>query len=148
MKPLSLTALLLLVALAGYGQSKSLQQNNQWLEKHLNDLVAKEGENTPRFRFDDCDARMEIGVKEKDGFNLGMNMGCSLSQIEKVSYQKEGGSYKMKLHMKEEEKNDGFSFSFSNADEKLMQEIKKRLETSIAACKSESNGKLKREKGK
>jgi len=148
MKLLSLTALLLLSTFCGYAQSKALQQNNQWLEKHLNDLVAKEGENTPRFRFDDCDARMEIGVKEKDGFNLGMNMGCSLSQIEKVSYQKSGSTYKMKLHMKEEEKNDGFSFSFSNADEKLMQEIKKRLETSIAACKGMDNGTPKRENGK
>jgi hypothetical protein len=148
MKLLSLTALLLLVTFAGYGQSKALQQNNQWLEKHLNELVAKEGEDTPRFRFDDCDARMEIGVKEKDGFNLGMNMGCSLSQIEKVSYHKDGASYKMKLHMKEEEKNDSFSFSFDNADEKLVQEIKKRLETSIAACKSMNGGKSKAEKGK
>ena len=148
MKLLSLTALLLLVTLAGYGQSKALQQNNQWLEKHLNELVAKEGEDAPRFRFDDCDARMEIGVKEKDGFNLGMNMGCSLSQVEKVSYEKSGSSYKMKLHMKEDEKNDGFSFSFSKADEKLMQEIKKRLETSIAACKSMDHGKPKTEKGK
>ena len=148
MKILSLTALLLLVTLAGYGQSKALQQNNQWLEKHLNDLVAKDGSDNTRFRFDDCDARMEIGVKEKDGFNLGMNMGCSLKQIEKVSYRKEGDSYQLKLHMKEEEKNDSFSFSVSTADEKLMQEIEKRLETSIATCKSMDNGKPKTEKGK
>jgi hypothetical protein len=148
MKLLSLTALLLLSTLAGYGQSRALQQNNQWLEKHLNELVAKEGDNSPRFRFDDCDARMEIGVKEKDGFNLGMNMGCNLNQIEKVSYEKNGSSYNLKLHMKEEEKNDSFSFSLSNADEKLMQEIKKRLETSIAACKSMDSRKSKTEKGK
>jgi hypothetical protein len=40
---------------------------------------------------------------------------------------------------KEEEKNDNLSFSLSTTDEKLMQEIKKRLETSIAACKSTVN---------
>jgi len=148
MKLLSLTALLLLTTFCGYGQSKALQQNNQWLEKHLNDLVAKDGNDNARFRFDDCDARMEIGVKEKDGFNLGMNMGCSLKQIDKVSYQKDGDSYKLKLHMQEAEKNDSFSFSVSTSDEKLMQEIKKRLETSIATCKSMDNGKPKTEKGK
>ena len=148
MKLLSFTFLLLLVSLVGYGQSKALQQNNQWLEKNLNGLIAKDGNDNARFRFDDCDARMEIGVKEKDGFNLGMNMGCSLSQIEKVSYQKDGGAYKLKLHMKEEEKNDSFSFSVSTDDEKLMQEIKKRLETSIATCKSMEGGKPKTEKGK
>jgi hypothetical protein len=147
MKLLSLT-FLLLTTLFGYGQSKALQQNNQWLEKNLNGLIAKDGNDNTRFRFDDCDARMEIGVKEKDGFNLGMNMGCSLSQIEKVSYQKDGGAYKLKLHMKEEEKNDSFSFSVSTDDEKLMQEIKKRLETSIATCKSMNGGKPKTEKGK
>ena len=147
MKFLPLT-FLLLVTLASYGQSKALQQNNQWLEKQLNGLMAKEGSDNPRFRFDDCDARMEIGVKEKDGFNLGMNMGCRLSQIDKVSYQKDGEAYKLKLHMKEEEKNDSFSFSVSTVDEKLMQEIKKRLETSIAACKSMDGGKAKTEKGK
>jgi hypothetical protein len=148
MKLLSLTLLLLLTTLAGYGQNKALQQNNQWLEKHLNDLVGKEGSDNTRFRFNDCDARMEIGVKEKDGFNLGMNMGCSLSQIQKVSYQKNGSSYNLKLHMKEEDKNDSFSFSVTTDDEKLVQEIKKRLETSIAACKSMDSGKSKTEKGK
>ena len=148
MKRLSFTFLFLLAALCGYAQSKALQQNNQWLEKNLNGLVAKDGNDNARFRFDDCDARMEIGVKEKDGFNLGMNMGCSLSQIDRVSYQKEGDSYNLKLHMKEEEKNDSFSFSLSTADEKLMQEIKKRLETSIAACKSMNGGKSKTEKGR
>jgi hypothetical protein len=50
--------------------------------------------------------------------------------------------------MKEEEKNDSFSFSVSTEDEKLVQEIKKRLETSIAACKSMDNGRSKTEKGK
>ncbi|MBD0259071.1 MAG: hypothetical protein ICV83_25410 [Cytophagales bacterium] len=148
MKILSFAFLFLLVSLAGYGQSKALQQNNQWLEKNLNGLIAKDGNDNARFRFDDCDARMEIGVKEKDGFNLGMNMGCSLSQIEKVSYQKAGDSYQLKLHMKEEEKNDSFSFSLSTDDEKLMQEIKKRLETSIAACRSMNGGKSKSEKGR
>jgi hypothetical protein len=148
MKLLFIPAFLLLAAFSGYAQSKAIKQNNQWLEQHLNNLVFKEGSDNARFRFDDCDARMEIGVKEKDGFNLGMNMGCSLSQIEKVSYQKAGDSYQLKLHMKEEEKNDSFSFSVSTDDEKLMQEIKKRLETSIATCKSMDGGKPKTEKGK
>jgi Fe-S cluster biogenesis protein NfuA len=148
MKLLSCTFLFLLTAFCGYAQSKALQQNNEWLEKNLNGLIAKDGSDNTRFRFDDCDARMEIEVKEKDGFNLGMNMGCSLSQIEKVSYQKEGNSYKLKLHMKEEAKNDSFSFSVSTDDEKLMREIKQRLETSIATCKSMDGGKSKTEKGK
>jgi hypothetical protein len=140
MKRLSFTFLFLLAAYGGYAQSKALQQNNG--------LVAKDGNDNARFRFDDCDARMEIGVKEKDGFNLGMNMGCRLSQIDRVSYQKAGDSYNLKLHMKEEEKNDSFSFSLSTGDEKLMQEIKKRLENSIAACKSMNGGKSKTEKGR
>ena len=149
MKLLSLTALLLLTTFCGYGQSKALQQNNQWLEKHLNDLTFKEGSDNARFRFDDCDARMEIGVKEKDGFNLGMNMGCSLNQIEQVSYAKEKEGYQLKLRLKKEESDDNnLSFSLSTTDEKLMQEIKKRLETSIAACKSMNGGKSKTEKGK
>lgn len=148
MKLLLIPAFLLLTALSGYGQGKALKQNNQWLEQHLNNLVFKEGSDNARFRFDDCDARMEIGVKEKDGFNMGMNFGCTLSQIEQVSYRKEDAGYQLKLRLKKEENDDdNLSFSLSTTDEKLMQEIKKRLETSIAACKTAS-GKAKTENGK
>jgi hypothetical protein len=117
--------ILLLTSLSGFSQSKALKGNNQWLEQHLNSLVFKEGSENARFRFDDCDARMEVMAKGDNGFNMGMNFGCTLSQIEKVSYQKKGDAY--------------LSFSLSTTDEKLMQEIKKRLETSIAACKSTVN---------
>lgn len=149
MKTLFAAAFLLLTALSGHGQTKTLRQNNEWLEQHLNNLVFKEGGDNARFRFDDCDARMEIGVKEKDGFNMGMNFGCALSQIEQVSYRKEDEGYQLKLRLKKEEADDNnLSFSLATTDEKLMQEIKQRLETSIAACKSGNNGKLKTETGK
>jgi hypothetical protein len=139
MKVQFLIIFLLFISLSGFSQSKALKGNNQWLEHHLNSLVFKEGSENARFRFDDCDARMEVMAKGDNGFNMGMNFGCTLSQIEKVSYQKKGDAYQLNLQMKKEEENDNLSFSLSTTDEKLMQEIKKRLETSIAACKSTVN---------
>lgn len=141
MKNLLLTSLLAMTALTGYSQSTALQSNNQWLEQQLNHLTFKEGNDHARFRFDDCDARMEVTAKSDNGFNMGFNFGCALSQIEQVSYSKakSGSAYQLNLQMKENQKNDNLSFSLSTSDEKLMEEIKKRLETSIAACRSAKN---------
>ncbi len=144
MKKVFLTGLFFVAVQAAFSQSASLKQNNQWLEKNLNALVGDKDKSkdnvNPVFRFNDCDAKMEIGTKTDGGFNFGMNFGTTLDQIERVSYQKEDKGYKLNLHMKpdkDEKENGGkMDFSLSTSDENMMKEIKKRLETSIAACKS------------
>ncbi|MBC8112046.1 MAG: hypothetical protein H7Y04_13375 [Verrucomicrobia bacterium] len=132
MKKLFVLCSLLFVTKAIFAQSTAFKQNNIWLEKQLNAL-GKDKDDNAGFRFRDCEASLEI--KDKDsGFN--MSMGTSLDGIKTVLYTKEKDGYTLKLLPdKFEKNNNSYSFSLKTDDEKLMQEIKRRLEANIAECK-------------
>ncbi|MBC7923520.1 MAG: hypothetical protein H7Z75_20775 [Ferruginibacter sp.] len=115
-------------------QSQTLPQNNQWLEKQLNLLTKDKKDDPSLFRFQDCQAKMEIKTGE-EGMNFGMSLACNWNEIKQVSYRKEGGQYKLTFDIQNAGKEvNNFSFSLKTSEEKLVQEIKKRVEQNRQHC--------------
>ena len=121
-------------------------------------------ETKPTFKFAGC--RMAMDVKaEEENFAMGINMSWLLKDIRKVNYKKEkDGTYTLLLDVPTEKvnmdmgfggnssvsfktsntdknKNDNdnsnkTSFSLTTKDEKLVQEMVRRFESSIGECKA------------
>ena len=115
-------------------QSQTLPQNNQWLEKRLNQLTQDKKDDPTLFHFRDCQAKMEIKTGE-EGMNFSMSLACNWNEIKRVSYQKEGEQYKLTFDIQNEGKEvNNFSFSLKTSDEKLVKEIKRRVEQNRQQC--------------
>ena len=122
-------------------QSQTFERNNLWLEKQLNALTQdkKDKSSKPVFRFDGCNADMKIKTND-EGFNFGMSFGTTLNAIKRVDCEKAKGGYTLRLiplkSGDESGEEDGeYSFSLKTDDEKLVKEIKHRLEANIAECR-------------
>ena len=138
MKSILLVGLLGLISLPTWAQSTQFQKNNEWLETQLNTLLGPEDKKEVQFRFADCDARMEAKTTG-EGTNFSFSVGCQMADIEKVSYKKDGKEYTIQLALKDKSKDEemeDISFSLATTDEKMIKEIKRRLEANIAECKS------------
>ncbi len=118
-------------------QSQTFRQNNLWLEKQLNALThdKKDKSQNPVFSLKDCEADMKIKTND-EGFNFGMSFGTTLDAIERVAYEKEKDNYTLRLiPYKSKENSNQYNFSLATDDEKLVKEIKRRLEANIAECR-------------
>ncbi len=141
MKTYAFAIISLLAVSVVSAQSQTFEQNNLWLEKQLNALTQdkKDKSAKPVFRLDGCNADMKIKTND-EGFNFGMSFGTTLDAIKRVDCEKDKGGYTLRLiplkSGDESGEEDGeYSFSLKTDDEKLVKEIKRRLEANMAECR-------------
>ncbi|MGF7214892.1 hypothetical protein GGR92_001032 [Spirosoma lacussanchae] len=148
-----ITSVLLGIGLitAGTAQAQTLTENTTWLKKELNELVDS-SDAKPVFDFKDCLMTMNVNTKE-EGIRVKVDMNWPLKEIRKVSYKAaSNGNYTLVLDVPANqvkgkvkvgifsktlrEKGDGghTSLDLNTRDEKRIQAIQQRFETSIRQC--------------
>lgn len=111
------------------------KDNAQWLEDQLNKLSKNTERQENLFRVDKCTLHMKTRKNEKAP-KSGDDVAFSLGDISKVSYQKAESVYTFQIRTKNDKTN--IKFTLGDADEKVMEEIKTRLEASAASCRNTS----------
>jgi hypothetical protein len=130
---------LYLVSGRALAQNYDFAENQKWLQQQFNTLARGQTEEAG-FLFDDCLATLRLKVASGQGGFLNMDMGTHLAGIQSVSYEKKGAEFLLTiLPEKFEQNNNSYQFIFQTKNEKLMQELKQRLEWQIGECKKKKS---------
>jgi hypothetical protein len=132
---------LCLISGQALAQSYEFSENQKWLQQQFNTLAKSETEGAS-FIFEDCLATLRLKMASGQGGFLNMDMGTHLAGIQSVSYEKKSKEFSLTiLPEKFAQNNNSFQFTFQTQNEKLMQELKQRLEWQIGQCKQRNEKK-------
>jgi hypothetical protein len=77
-------------------QNYDFLKNQKWLQQQFNTL-AKGKDEDARFTFDQCEATLQLRLKNGQGGITNFDLGTSLSGIQSVSYKKEGQGFMLQI---------------------------------------------------